>query len=76
MAECCLNPKLEGVEGVERRLDQFEERRVALGAYLHGGECVRQLIRSAATAQHHRRLRGGLVARKSGRGDAPDGDAR
>lgn len=76
MAEGCLNPKLEGVVGVECRHDQFEERRVALGGYLHAGKYMRQLIHSAATQQHHLRLRGGLVARKSGRGDAPDGDAR
>lgn len=76
MAEGCLNPKLEGVEGVDSGHDPFAERRVALGGYFHAGGYMRQLIRGAATKQHHRRLRGGLVARESGRGDAPDGDAR
>ena len=74
--EGCPNPKLEGVEGVDSRHDPFEERRVALGGYLYAGEYMWQLIRGAATEQHHRRLRGVLVDRELGRGDAPDGDAR
>jgi len=49
---------------------------VALGGYVNPGEYMRQLIRSDAMVQQDRRLRDGMVAHESGRGDLPDGDSR
>lgn len=50
--------------------------RVALGGCVNAGEYMRQLIRSDAVVQQDRRLRGGMVAHESGRGDMPDGGSR
>ena len=50
-------------------LREYVARRVAQGGYVNAGEYMRQLIRSDAAGQHHRRLRDGLAVRESGRGD-------
>lgn len=57
-------------------LREYVVRRVTLGGYINAGEYVRQLIRSDALAQQDRRLRDGLAAHESGRGDLPDGASR
>lgn len=56
-------------------LREYVDRRVALGGDVRAGEYMRQLIRSDAKARHDRRLRHGLAARTSGRGDMPGGDS-
>lgn len=58
-------------------LREYVDRRVALGGYVNAGKYMhmRQLMRSDAAEQHDRRLRDGLAARESGRGDMPDSDA-
>ena len=57
-------------------LREYVARRVALGGYVNAGEYMRQLIRSDATDQQDRRLRGRLAADETRRGEMPDGDSR